>query len=131
NSLRIERGADGATYASFVVEAVASSDGSAAEGSGASLKGKVKFEALASVWVPRRRTPPMKELKREDFQVREFNVASEKFSDIRGLLLSSEKEITRLESTQTLMENQVVLTNKVRRIPDIRRGDAVRVKLVS
>jgi flagella basal body P-ring formation protein FlgA len=64
-------------------------------------------------------------------KLQEVNVASGLAHEYRGILLSSAEDLSRLEARQTLLEGGVVTATAVRRIPDLRRGDAVRIEVIS
>jgi flagella basal body P-ring formation protein FlgA len=47
------------------------------------------------------------------------------------VILDQSSDITKLQARQTLIEGQPLLSSAVERVPDVRRGDFVRVKIVS
>jgi flagella basal body P-ring formation protein FlgA len=46
-------------------------------------------------------------------------------------MLSPSEDLSRLEARQTLLEGGFVTSSAVRRIPDLRRGDVVRLEVLS
>jgi flagella basal body P-ring formation protein FlgA len=65
------------------------------------------------------------------FTVQEIDIASGLNREIRGLILSPTANLARLETRQTILEGQPLLSSQVRKMPDVRSGDAVRIELVS
>jgi flagella basal body P-ring formation protein FlgA len=51
--------------------------------------------------------------------------------EYRGVILNKDVDVRGLESRQTILEGQFVTSTAVQRVPDVRRGDAVRIHLVS
>ena len=49
----------------------------------------------------------------------------------QGGTAAATTDIAHLEARQTILEGQTLLSSAVERIPDVRRGDSVRVQLVS
>lgn len=90
---------------------------------------------LFAAWVPGviaiRRIQPGESLNDTLFEQQDLNVAVGSVHDFRGLLVPKEITVSTLEARQTIMEGQFLLTSAVRRIPDIRKGDAVQIVIVS
>jgi flagella basal body P-ring formation protein FlgA len=88
-----------------------------------------------SAWVPARialkRIRPGELLQPDHFVVQNVNVALGQPREYRGLILSQTTELQGLEAIQTILEGQFLLSSAVQRIPDVRRGDSVQVKLIS
>lgn len=91
--------------------------------------------ATFAAWLPARmvvrRVMPGEKLQNDQFETREINVASGTEREFRGVILDQKTDITNLQSRQTLLEGQPLLSSAVERVPDVRRGDSVRVKIVS
>ncbi len=94
-------------------------------------QGAVMFSAMMSARVAVRRIFPGESLKAEDFATQEINVASGANFELRGVVLSQEQPLAKLETRQTILEGQVLLSSAVQRMPDIRRGDSIQVRVVS
>jgi flagella basal body P-ring formation protein FlgA len=45
--------------------------------------------------------------------------------------LIQDAELMHLESRQTILQGQFITSSAVQRIPDIRRGDSVRIRMIS
>jgi flagella basal body P-ring formation protein FlgA len=91
--------------------------------------------ATFAAWMPARmavrRVMPGERLQNDQFVQREINVASGAERDFRGVILDQKTDLTPLQARQTLLEGQPLLSSSVERVPDVRRGDAVRVRIVS
>lgn len=94
-------------------------------------QGSVFFTAMVTARVAVRRIFPNEALKPEDFAQQEINVASGGNFEFRGVVLSAEQAVNRLETRQSILEGQVLLSTAVQRTPDIRRGDSLQVRVVS
>ena len=88
-----------------------------------------------SAWIPARiavrRILPGEPLNPNFFTNKLVDVATGQAHEYRGVLLPEEAEVKGLETIQTILEGQFLLSSAVRRVPDVRRGDMVRVQLVS
>lgn len=93
--------------------------------------GWVTFAAYQPARVMVRRVLPGEKLQAGQFTVRDINVAVEPVRDFRGVILDHTADISHLEARQTLLEGQPLLSSAVQKIPDVRRGDAIRVQIVS
>lgn len=98
---------------------------------GSSLLGQARFSAMVPTYVAVKRIHPGDKLSREDFQVQAINVAQGLAYQYRGVMFGTKTSIDGLQARQTILEGQYPLTNGVERMPDIRRGDAVQVKIFS
>jgi flagella basal body P-ring formation protein FlgA len=91
--------------------------------------------ASFSAWVPARvaskRVHPGDRLTADMFAIQNVNVALGQAHELRGVILEPETEIGNLEARQSVLEGQMLLSTSVQRVPDVRRGDAVVVMLVS
>jgi flagella basal body P-ring formation protein FlgA len=65
------------------------------------------------------------------FTPRDVNVAVGQAHEERGVILESGRALTGLQARQTILEGQLLLSSAVERIPDVHRGDVVRVELLS
>jgi flagella basal body P-ring formation protein FlgA len=92
--------------------------------------------ALAfSAWVPARiavkRVHPGELLRKEWFVTQKIKISTGPAREFRGVLLPMENEISKLQSAQTIMEGQFLTSSAVRNVPDVRRGDSVRIHLIN
>lgn len=93
--------------------------------------GQVRFAAMVPTYVAVRRIRPGEKLTRGDFQVQPVNIAQGLAYQYRGVMLSSKQPVDGLQARQTILEGQYPLMSGVEKVPDIRRGDAVEVKILS
>jgi flagella basal body P-ring formation protein FlgA len=93
--------------------------------------GWVGFAAWTPAWFAIRRIHPGEKLTQDMFTRRDVNVASGQGHEYRGVILEAEAKIDGLEARQTVLEGQFLVSSAVQRTPDIRRGDAVRVQVIS
>lgn len=94
-------------------------------------------EGWASVraWIPAqvatRRIGPGERLSPELFTVQEVNVASGVPYEYRGVILPVDVAVSGLESRQTILEGQFLVSSAVQKVPDVRKGDLVRIRIQS
>lgn len=99
--------------------------------SGESRQGSVAFAAFMPARVAVRRVFPGERLTAEAFRVQDVNVSTGLAREYRGILLPVATDVATLEARQSVIEGQPLTLSAVQRVPDIRRGDAVRIRLVS
>jgi flagella basal body P-ring formation protein FlgA len=93
--------------------------------------GWVDFEAWVPARVALRRVHPGEPVSADMFTPRDVNVAVGQAHEERGVILESGRALTGLQARQTILEGQLLLSSAVERIPDVHRGDVVRVELLS
>jgi flagella basal body P-ring formation protein FlgA len=59
------------------------------------------------------------------------NVAQGLAYQYRGVMIPSKESIDGLQARQTILEGQYPLASGVEKVPDVRRGDAIQVKILS
>ncbi len=96
-----------------------------------SADGLASYSAWLEVPVAINRVRPGERLSPDLFNIQEVNIARGMAHEYRGAILSKNSDFARLEARQTILEGQFPLTTGVQPIPDIRRGDSVRVRLIS
>jgi flagella basal body P-ring formation protein FlgA len=106
-------------------------DYSAIYSDGSTALGQVRFSAMVPTFVASKRIHPGDKLSRGDFQIQPVNVAQGMAYQYRGVMLPTKQKIDGLQARQTILEGQYPLTSGVERIPDIRRGDSVELKILS
>ncbi len=94
-------------------------------------EGWIPYRAMVPAYVAVRRVLPNERLTSEMFALQDINVAMGQAYDYRGVILSRSRSIDGLEARQTVLEGQALTATAVQKIPDIRRGDAVRILLTS
>ncbi len=96
-----------------------------------SAEGWVNFSAWLPAKVALRRVHPGEKLTAEAFVTRKVDVSTGTAREYRGVMFPASEEVASFESTQTVLEGQFLLNSGTRRVPDVRRGDSVRIQLVS
>lgn len=91
----------------------------------------VDFSAKVEAWIAHRRVMPGEKLDPANFAKKEVNVAFGMARELRGAMLPVSENVSEYEARQTIVQGNFPLVNGVRKIPDVRRGDMVKVHLVS
>lgn len=89
------------------------------------------YEAWVETPVAIQRIYPNSRLKAEDFKISKINVASGMPREYRGVMLAADVDLSKMESRQTILENQFVTRNAVQKQPDVRKGEMVKLELIS
>ena len=89
------------------------------------------YSAWKKVVVATKRLYPNSRIQEHDTKIVDMDVASGPIREYRGILVSPDANLTRLQTRQTILENQYVTSTAVEQQPDVRRGDTVRLDLVS
>ena len=92
---------------------------------------RVAYHAWVKVPVPKKRILPRSALNQELFVIQEVDIASGIGRQYRGVLLPVDTNFEGLESIQTLLEQQAVLTTAVQKAPDVRPGSQVQIRVIS
>lgn len=96
-----------------------------------SVVGSVQFAAFKKTFVAKRRVQPGEAIRANDFDLQEVNVATGLAHDSWGLFVRNDSTLKSTEAKQTILEGQFLTSNQIRNAYDVRRGDALKVKLVS
>jgi flagella basal body P-ring formation protein FlgA len=94
-------------------------------------QGWVSFGAWMPARVASKRVHPGEHLSADMFTIQNVNVAVGQAHDLRGVILEPETPVANLEARQSVLEGQILLSSAVQHVPDVRRGDSVRVQLLS
>ena len=89
------------------------------------------YEAWKKVPIANHRIFPNSKLKNEDFKIEDVNVASGVAREFRGVMIRADTNFNQLQTKQTILEGQYVVTSAVQKTPDIRKGDTVKLELIS
>ncbi len=92
---------------------------------------RVKYSAWIKGWSTTRRLSPGEPLSMDALETRDFNIAEGLAREYRGAILAIGEDASRLEAAQTLLPGAFIPASGVRRIPDLRRGDAVTLEVLS
>lgn len=126
------RGPAGAAASDAASGAVTQGSGAIVTADGVQFaEGSVIFAAWVPAYVASRRVLPGERLLPGIFTVQEVNVAIGPAHDYRGVIFSGLQKLDGLESRQTVLEGQFLTSTAIERIPDVRRGDAVRIEMSS
>ncbi len=98
---------------------------------GSSSIGQARFSAMVPTLVATKRIRPGDKLSRGDFTLQPINVAQGLAYQYRGVMLGAKEPVDGLQARQTILEGQYPLSSGVEKVPDIRRGDTVQVKILS
>lgn len=97
---------------------------------GVTAEGWISYSAWVSARVAIKRVRPGEVLRPESFTMQEVNLAAGRGFDFRGLILDAqESELGGFEARQTILEGQFLTQSAVQRVPDIRKGDTVRIEV--
>jgi flagella basal body P-ring formation protein FlgA len=97
----------------------------------AAAQGTVSYSAWVPARVATRRVMPGETLHSESFMTQEVNIATGQAYEFRGVILPIDADVNALESRQTILEGHFLSSSAVRKVPDVRRGDIVRIHLIS
>lgn len=98
---------------------------------GSATAGRMPFAALMPTFVSNRRIRPGERLSKKDFSVQSVNVADGIAREYRALMLAPDTNLETFETRQTILEGQYPLTSGIQKVPDVRRGDTVQIRLIS
>jgi len=98
---------------------------------GVRAEGWISFSAWVPTWVAARRIRPGEKIRPDMVSAQEVNVATGQAREYRGVILQRDTQLSGLEARQTIIEGQFFTTTAVQKVPDIRRGDAVTVRIHS
>ncbi|MBC7693353.1 MAG: flagellar basal body P-ring formation protein FlgA [Methylotenera sp.] len=99
--------------------------------SGVQSQGWVSFAAWMPTRVAARRIQPGERLSPELFIAQDVNVATGLAREYRGIMLPRDADLTRLETRQTILEGQFALNNGVQKVPDIKRGEGIVIRMLA
>ncbi len=89
------------------------------------------YSAWRKAVVAKHRIYPNTKLRAEDFTISEVNVASGTAREYRGVMVPAGTDLNGLQTRQSIIENQFVTRSAVERAPDLKRGDIIKLDLVS
>ena len=95
------------------------------------IEGWAHFAAYVPALYAVRRIMPGDHLVPESLVKREVDVASGLAHEYRGVILAPETDILKLEARQSILEGSFVMSSSVQKTPDIKRGESVRIEVLS
>lgn len=92
----------------------------------------IKFSAWIEGLESQRRIMPKETIQARDFSPKRIDVATGYYSEFKNWIVPAKNpEIDKTEAKQTILPKTFLLSTQVEKIPDIRRGDTVKVELIS
>lgn len=101
------------------------------EGEHEFAEARVGFSAWVQAYVAIRRLHPGEPVQADGFTVREVNIAQGEGYEYRGVIYPFTSSIERLETRQTILEGQFLMSTAIQKTPDVRKGDSVRLEIIS
>ena len=92
-----------------------------------SHEGWISYSAWMESRVANQKIKPGEVLRENYFLKKKLNVAHGLGREVRALILTTHAPVEELESIRTILEGQPLLSTAVEHIPDIRKGDQVKV----
>jgi flagella basal body P-ring formation protein FlgA len=89
------------------------------------------YAAFVPARVSKRRISPGEKLSADMFIFQDINVTNGMNFEMKGVILPQEEDVSRLETRQTILDGQYLTSVAVEKVPDIRKGDSVRIHIVS
>jgi flagella basal body P-ring formation protein FlgA len=93
--------------------------------------GWMNYAAWVPGYIARRRVSIGEKLSEQNLVPQQINAAAGNAYEYRGTFIEQGNGLAGLESRQTILEGQFLTSSAVQRIPDLRRGDAVRIRMIS
>lgn len=98
---------------------------------GSTFLGRVNYAAWIHALIPSRRIYPGEKLLPDLFKAQEINGALGQAYEYRGLIVARDTRVVGLEARQTILQGQFLISTAVQKIPDVRRGDSITIRLIS
>lgn len=98
---------------------------------GQDAEGWMGFNAWVTAKIATKRIHPGEALIANLFNTQKVDISKGIGKEYRGVILSDSTEVNGLESIQTILEGQFLISSAVQRVPDVRRGDPVSIHLIS
>ena len=93
--------------------------------------GTAKVKVWRMLYTARSRLSPHHVLRDADLELKRVNLLDPQVRPLRTVLLREDSKISSLETRQTILAGQFITDPAVRKIPDIQRGEIVRVEMHS
>lgn len=98
---------------------------------GASVRIQTPYQAFVNAPVANRKILPNTRIKAEDFRVEKINVAVSPAREYRGSMVTDLANLENSETRQTILEAQFVVSSAIQRSPDVRKGEMIKLQMVS
>ncbi len=98
---------------------------------GSNVRIQTPYQALITVPVASRKLLPNTKIKKEDFRIETINVAVSPAKEYRGSMVRDELKLESSETRQTILEGQFILSSSIQRTPDLRKGETIKLQMIS
>jgi flagella basal body P-ring formation protein FlgA len=98
---------------------------------GSNVRIQTPYQAMVNMPIAVRRIYPNTRLKKEDFRMENINVATGLARDYRSAIILDQSRLEQMETRQSILEGQFVVSNAVQKLPDVRKGETVKLELGS
>jgi flagella basal body P-ring formation protein FlgA len=89
------------------------------------------FKAWIKAPIANHRIFPNSKLKAEDFKIQTVNVSSGMGREYRGVIVAPTTNFEKMETRQTILEGQFLVSTAIQKQPDVRKGEMVRLDLMA
>lgn len=98
---------------------------------GATVRIQTPYQAFVNAPVASRKILPNTRIKAEDFRIEKINVAVSPAREYRGSMITDLASLENSETRQTILEAQFVVNSAIQRSPDVRKGEMIKLQMVS
>jgi flagella basal body P-ring formation protein FlgA len=98
---------------------------------GKSVRIQTPYQAWIEAPVASKRIFPNSKIDSNDFRIQKIDVAGGTARPYRGSIVRDPSRLLQAETRQTVLEGQFFPENGIRRIPDLKKGDWVKLELIS
>ncbi len=92
---------------------------------------QLPYEAWIATPVAKRRIYPNTKISNQDFSIQRINVATGMAREYRGILAPTNIRLDKVITKNTILEGQFLTTAVVQREPDLKRGEMVKIEMIS
>jgi len=92
---------------------------------------RATYTAMVPALVAKVRVSPNQRLSADMFIHQDVNVATGMAYELKGLILPQEENVAGLQTRQTIMDGQFLTSTAVEKVPDVRKGDDIRIHIIS
>lgn len=92
----------------------------------------IKFSAWIEGLEAQRRVMPKETIRRSDFSPKRIDVATGYYSDFKNWIVPAKGfDLDKTEAKQTVLPKTFLLNTQIEKMPDVRRGDTVKLEIIS
>jgi flagella basal body P-ring formation protein FlgA len=92
---------------------------------------RATYVAMVPALVAKVRISPNQRLSADMFVRQDVDVANGMAYELKGLVLPQEENVAGLQTRQTIMDGQFLTSTAVEKVPDVRKGDDIRIHIIS